>query len=66
MPEEWMADFGLLVRPVMVFFEEIEVDGRRMTSMGIWRMASLAVGLVPFRRWRDGLAIFRRLFTGYL
>ena len=32
-PEEWTSgtgDFGLWVRPAKVFFEEIEVDGRRM------------------------------------
>ena len=32
-PEEWKSgtgDFGLWVRPAMMFFEEIEVDGRRM------------------------------------
>ena len=32
-PEEWkdgIGDFGLWVRPAKMFFEEIEVDGRRM------------------------------------
>ena len=32
-PEEWktgIGDFGLWVRPAKMFFEEIEVGGRRM------------------------------------